>query len=299
MKQIGLAMHNHHDSYKYLPYARRTSAPQRSWAPDLLPFLEQANLVSNARFNLNANWYSGSATFSPPLTADGSTTWTNSTAPDSAADPNLATVQMPLSIFICPADPFPYRTQDKVDNPRKVGACGDYFVTDGVSANIVANGPLPTWTGGAQPGALSAFPNKVTFLAITDGTSSTILVGECAGREDVWRGRQRYAALADRTSSNCARAQGGAWATNDNVYAIGNGLNPWCGSVNPIIGPMPTPMKINASNESGYLYYSFHTGGASFCFADGSVRFLTESIDLFTLASLTTRRGGEVVGSLD
>jgi prepilin-type processing-associated H-X9-DG protein len=58
-------------------------------------------------------------------------------------------------------------------------------------------------------------------------------------------------------------------------------------------------MKMNASNESGYLYFSFHTGGANFCFADGSVRFLSESIDLYSLAALTTRAGNEVVGAID
>jgi prepilin-type processing-associated H-X9-DG protein len=54
-------------------------------------------------------------------------------------------------------------------------------------------------------------------------------------------------------------------------------------------------MKINNSNEWGHLYYSFHDGGAAFCFADGSVRFISESIPLATLAALTTRAGGEVV----
>jgi prepilin-type processing-associated H-X9-DG protein len=55
-------------------------------------------------------------------------------------------------------------------------------------------------------------------------------------------------------------------------------------------------MKINNSNEWGHLYYSFHDGGAVFAFADGSVRFLSDSISLGTLAALTTRAGGEVVG---
>jgi prepilin-type processing-associated H-X9-DG protein len=53
-------------------------------------------------------------------------------------------------------------------------------------------------------------------------------------------------------------------------------------------------MKINNSNEWGHLYYGFHTGGAVFALADGSVRFLTESTPLWNLAALTTRGGGEV-----
>ena len=40
---------------------------------------------------------------------------------------------------------------------------------------------------------------------------------------------------------------------------------------------------------------SFHPGGANFAFADGSVRFLSESTGLWTLAALTTRAGREAI----
>src|SRR5262245_45512353 len=65
--QTGLSMHNYHDAYKAVPYSKRTSLPQRSWAPDLLPFLEQANLVSNANFNLNENWWRSTTAAGAPI----------------------------------------------------------------------------------------------------------------------------------------------------------------------------------------------------------------------------------------
>ena len=95
------------------------------------------------------------------------------------------------------------------------------------------------------------------------------------------------------SSSTCARARGGAWATNDNPYEIGQRVS-WC-SAGPTAGGVPGPMKINNSNEYGHLYYSFHDCGAAFAFADGSVRFIAENVSLWTLASLTTRAGGELV----
>ena len=58
-------------------------------------------------------------------------------------------------------------------------------------------------------------------------------------------------------------------------------------------GPIPGPITINNSNEWGHCFYSFHTSGANFAFADGSVRFLSESTSLATLAALVTRAGGE------
>jgi len=98
-------------------------------------------------------------------------------------------------------------------------------------------------------------------------------------------------AAADQSNPQCARARGGAWATNDNPYSIG-GRASWCSS-GPTAGGIPGPMKINNSNEWGHLFYSFHDGGAVFAFGDGSVRLITEGVRLRTLAELVTRAGGE------
>lgn len=51
---------------------------------------------------------------------------------------------------------------------------------------------------------------RSTFAKISDGLSKTILLAECAGREDVWRERPRYPANANHAAGeNCALAQGG------------------------------------------------------------------------------------------
>jgi len=133
-------------------------------------------------------------------------------------------------------------------------------------------------------------PTKVT--SITDGTSNTILFAECAGREDVYRMGKLFAAAQTNPSlPNVARARGGAWATNDNPYEIGQRIQ-WPGAQGTL--PASVPMKINASNEWGFVFYSFHTGGANCAMADGSVRLLKDSTALAALAALCTRAGGEV-----
>lgn len=105
-------------------------------------------------------------------------------------------------------------------------------------------------------------------------------------------------ANATRNDPTCARARGGAWATNDNPYAIGQRIF-WCDSSATGESAIPGTMKINNSNEWGHLYYSFHEGGAQFAFADGSVRFISDRVALWVLASLTTRSGGEAISSAD
>ena len=54
------------------------------------------------------------------------------------------------------------------------------------------------------------------------------------------------------------------------------------------------PCAINCTNDREV--YSFHTGGVNACLADGSVRFIRQSIAAATWAGLYTRSGGEVPG---
>lgn len=276
LKQIALAMHGHENAIGYLPYSKRTSLPQRSWAPDVLPFLEQANMISGAYYDLNENWWRSTTAGGVPI-------------------PNSTTVQMHLSVFTCPSTPNAKRLQNKPEIPpeqNKIGACGDYFAIEGVNPAI--NNELPASlqfpAGSDLRGILrqqsEGYP---TFAAVTDGTSNTIMLGECAGREDVWRGRKMTAAAADKSLPNCARARGGAWATNDNPYDIGQRIE-WCSGAASI----PGTMKINNSNEWGHFFYSFHDGGACFAMGDGSVRFVSENVQLWTIAAICTRSGGEV-----
>jgi prepilin-type N-terminal cleavage/methylation domain-containing protein len=282
VKQITLAFHAHENTYGYLPYSKRAGTPQRSWAPDVLPFLEQASMVSDAAYNLNENWWRTTGQVAPNV---------------GAAIPNGTTVRNPLAVFQCPSTPTPNRLQQKKESPPeqdKVGACGDYFVPEGVSTAINAELPAAEQFPAAAnlKGALQPFPDRTTFASFTDGTSGTVLVAECAGREDVWRGRVVTPAAADQSNAQCARARGGAWATNDNPYSIG-GRATWCNG-GATAGGVPGPMKINNSNEWGHLFYSFHDGGAVCGLADGSVRFVADSVRLRTLAELVTRAGGEV-----
>ena len=287
IKQVVLALHNYESSNGKLPNSKRTEAQvivgvagARSWALDVFPYIEQGNMVGGSSgFNLAVNWWEQG---------------------DPVAETGIVMTQ--VKILQCPSSPNANRFQDKNDSPpRKKGACTDYFVPEG--ANVAINGELAALgqaplgaSAGELVGVMRPVPeSQTTMLMITDGTSNTILVGECAGREDVWRDGKMTAAMANKAVSNCARAQGGAWATNDNPYEIGQ-RKLWCNAgTNPnLAAAYAGPMRINATNEHSFLYYSFHSGVANFGMADGSVRTFSQAAPLRTLGAMTTRSGGEV-----
>src|SRR5262249_15725134 len=110
---------------------------------------------------------------------------------------------------------------------------------------------------------------------ITDGTSKTIAVAEDAGRPDVYvQGKATGAQVAMGTGS----------PDPDNGYSL-NGFQS-----NGVKGG---PLVINYTNDSEA--YSFHIGGAQFCFADGSAHFLRDTIDPLVFKALVTRAGNESI----
>lgn len=278
MKQLGLAFQNYLSAKKQFPlaYTLKSKPAQNNWAPAVLPFLEEQSLVTG--YDLTKDWW---------------------------VDPNRPIVQNQLPILQCPSTPDKNRIQDKPETnpPNKTGACGDYFAVAGVSANINlelntadqiptsmdrrgvlcwANDPLDP--NPPLPGPTANTKNRIAD--IIDGMSHSIMIGECGGREDVWRGRTKYPVAY--TGNPKVRARGGAWATTDNPYTIGE-RKPWDASFSTI----PGPISINNSNEWGHCFYSFHNGGANFLMADGSVQFFSESTSLALLAKLVTRAGSE------
>ncbi|MBM4010468.1 MAG: DUF1559 domain-containing protein, partial [Planctomycetes bacterium] len=307
LRQLPIAFHGYETARTMLPPLKRLFSgaitacepkmAHRSWAPDVLPFVEEAALM--ASYDPSRNWWENQDGSAPSSGTAG--------ALDDNPTGNRALARVMLPVMQCPSSQVPNRIQDKIDNPRKTGACGEYFLVAGTGTNFNAAAGLPAGTVAAGPGPTEEWKNcgaaatrpRCTMAKITDGLSKTILLAECAGREDVWRERTRYAANADQAAgAGCSRAQGGAWATNDNPYGFGEKATGWCTS-GPTAGAIPgTLMQVNGSNENGWLMYSFHAAGANLAMADGSVRLVTEDTAAQILGNLATRAGGEAV-SLD
>jgi prepilin-type N-terminal cleavage/methylation domain-containing protein len=139
---------------------------------------------------------------------------------------------------------------------------------------------------------------------ITDGTQTTILLAENAGRPDLWQHGVKVATAGQINSPPAvcftgwlpARGQGynggGCWA------CFGNGLNFILGSNFPGngAGDFNLACFFNCTNEQWQnAIYSFHPGTGGLAMCDGSVRFVSEDMDLVTFARLLTFRGHEPV----
>jgi prepilin-type N-terminal cleavage/methylation domain-containing protein/prepilin-type processing-associated H-X9-DG protein len=251
LKQIGLAFHNYENTYGAFPpaYDAIHSPPRgHAWGTYLLPYLEQENLYRQYDFDLLIS------------------------------DPgNLNVIQTQLKVMQCPSSPYPNRSYSYTYQQMTISAAsGDYGVTSGILGNYWSN-YVNTPTN-SRDGVLRN--NAYTQISqITDGTTNSILLGEYAGRDQLWRGRQ----LQDGSAGG-----GGGWGDFLNGECWINGsLFDGTGSTGPCI--------INCTNRRCAGYYSFHTGGVNMLMADGSGRFIKETIDNKTLCYLVTKAGGEVI----
>ena len=103
----------------------------------------------------------------------------------------------------------------------------------------------------------------MNLLGITDGTSNTLMIGESSHSFDVHTG---------------------GWAFPNYVHGT-------CAI--PLNYKDPGGTRSRWQNR--YSFYSYHPQGGNFAKADGSVTFISESINLATYRALATIRGGEVI----
>lgn len=130
---------------------------------------------------------------------------------------------------------------------------------------------------------------KNPILSIIDGTSNTTLYSEACGRTNQY--------LRSRTPFPYPNGTTGAiWADSDNRITV-TGTDPT--ATTPALSTASAgkgTCVMNCDNLNGDIY-SFHPGGANVCFADGSVRFIKETVDINVLAAMVTAGGGEVIPS--
>jgi prepilin-type N-terminal cleavage/methylation domain-containing protein/prepilin-type processing-associated H-X9-DG protein len=265
LKQLGLAMHSFANTNKdSLPpsyiYVTSPTPNAHAWGVYLLPHIEQTALFQ--QYNLNTIFVAGA---------------------------NANVIKTPVKTFQCPSNP----EQDKIYTcnaalasayslPQFQAASSDYHIVSGVMGSLwslVASGVANP----DRSGALTVNQNT-SLLAITDGTSNTILLGEISGKNDMW-------VKGKKTSTG--DQQGGGWGDpfSGENWLSGSDATGTISPGNSVVGV--TNSEPAGSTARGL--YSFHTNGANVLLSDGSVRFLSATVNPATVCYLITKANGEVI----
>lgn len=283
LKQMGLALHNYHDTHNTMPFSWMLSLSPTvnvsPWTIMILPYLDQAPLYNQWNSSVPA------INEAPALGA----------LPATAVTQNLAVIRTPLTVFQCPSSAAPTESNYTIGPPAApatlswTAARGDYSANSGIRADIatLAYTGYPGGTNRPRSGVLQEAPGGVSRLRdVTDGTSNTAVLGERTGSSNIYRKLQVDSTL----TALAGPANGGGWGD----FLVGEH---WVsGSLydgNP--GSNGGPCGINCNNIRSQNWHSFHTGGVHMLMADGAVRFFSENMSNLILASITTRQGGETV----
>jgi prepilin-type processing-associated H-X9-DG protein len=239
------------------------------WATFLLPYYEQDNL--RRAYDLTKNW----------------------------SDPaNLPITSQRIKVLECPSSPNPERLDGAPEN-NWVGtvAISDYAGIYGIDPRLTTLGLVDKVADGVV-----SKTQAVKFADIPDGLSNTLHITESAGKPNVWRAGKK---ITDASPTN--RVNGGAWSRPGSEIPLLAGSSTDGAT-------LPGPCAINCTNGEDILgqypnpyfgvdgtgqVYGFHTGGVNALFADGSVHFLNQNIDIRVFAHLVTRNGGEAVSGND
>ena len=272
LKQWGLAFHNYHDTNGKFPYFTRTAPNRQNWAPFVMPYLEQANLV--AGYNLNTHWYNA---------------------------PNLAVTQVQLPVFYCPSDRpgAMWKDQTNFDSAR-----ANYLVCYG---NVLFGGGAIGPGRGvfgctAIPNAAGNVftPYESQIVWVTDGTSNTLLMSEVIvarldnnqnGGGNWQNGDFRGHVWHDATMSSPSHGPNIFMTINPPNSTVPD--NALCGIVPNTDPLMPCTNGSTATRQNAAR--SRHSGGVNALMADGSLRFAANSTAPAAWQAMGTMDSGDIV----
>jgi prepilin-type processing-associated H-X9-DG protein/prepilin-type N-terminal cleavage/methylation domain-containing protein len=282
LKQIGIAMHNHHDTHRVFPPGSEwkvhpdyptIAAMLFRWSSHarITPFIEQYAIYQGLDMDMPLYGHDGT---------------TNVTGFGVHPDNQQAVAQM-VATFLCPSDRG--RQLDPAFGSINYMACYGSGAANGATSD--ADGVLFT-------------NSRMRFADILDGTSNTAmfsesLIGPGGDFQNppfdnplelvLWvsgGGPTRPSEAGCASPAFAFATRGERWVDGAALYS---GYNHWYG---------PNADQPDCMGRSGIwkAARSRHPGGVNVLFCDGSVRFVGETIELATWRALGSRNGGEVVG---
>jgi prepilin-type N-terminal cleavage/methylation domain-containing protein/prepilin-type processing-associated H-X9-DG protein len=262
LRQLALAAHNYHGDHGQFPTGARLSVDGGGRPTggtnvwvELLPYIEQDNLYKKWDRDDNRNNVGGT---------------------------NALSAQV-IKILLCPSDSLPEPVSQFTAGSIPTWAWGFY----GMSSYGGNAGKRSVLAARMTQDGIFFIGSNVRIADITDGTSTTFLFGERFHHDpnfdrqqpDVWPGASPLTGI-------------GKWGYVADARA---NANVTLSTPVPINYRVPSGGDFSTVEDRACAFGSGHGRGANFAFADGSVRFLSESTPLLTLQALSTRADGEVV----
>jgi prepilin-type N-terminal cleavage/methylation domain-containing protein/prepilin-type processing-associated H-X9-DG protein len=300
LRQLGLALHQYHDSAKTFPPGMTATGDDLQYGGssgfvNLARYLEQTNWAE--QWNTTQPWYQGN---------------------------NFNLVSHPVKVFYCPTN----RSDGTIDltfltasagMPLPSPAAVDYLLCKGSNAALCKNSQVPKRARGVFD-----VNSRTRITDILDGPSNTILVGEGAGGNSHYGIRHYWPDTEPATDLFPGQpdAIDQAWASGplatqtlkSNGFLFGScmGVTAMRGGVDSMPFDEPinrTPVLASLDNNNNCTnsgtdpgtydtlggFRSMHPGGCNFLFADGSVHFLKDTINADTYRALSTITGSDPV----
>jgi prepilin-type N-terminal cleavage/methylation domain-containing protein/prepilin-type processing-associated H-X9-DG protein len=267
LKQIGLALHNYHDSYGYFPSghqlrggnATTNGGYYANWAILILPYVEQGplyQLYDQTKLNSDPVNKTVRETFVPVYSCPSDINANKVLTPETSADTSR------------PFMTGSYRGMSGV-SATGFDQWAGYEVAE-IQTNL-AKGPGLRGIFHTDGDVCKLAPERITN--VTDGTSNTLMVGE--------------------RSTRTHNTRGTFWADAFNLYSLSGAFNQSATLLNDYdaCGAIASDIA-----QCKYGWGSFHTGLINFVFADGSVRGIKTTIDMKLFCGLATIANNEVVG---
>lgn len=278
LKQIGLALQNFHAANERFPQGTLSSAPDgstgtytHSWWVQVIPYIEQVQMYEKFDQNGSTN---GSK----------NTGWGNTNNLDAVANIELA-------VLLCPSTTLP-KTSGSWDSAKKTPQTNYVGISGSVNHSTAA-----TWSHSGYSandivsrGGVLPHDRKKRIDDIRDGTTNTIAVGE----------QSDWCVDASMTRNDC-RSTGGSFhygffrdgnARLYNVTTVRHPINTKTSTAAGVSGSGAWQLNNNPLQAA-------HTGGALAAMADGSVQFLSESLDINVLFNLSDIDDGQIIPPLN
>lgn len=275
LKQLGIAMHNYHDTHSVFPYGVLPGEggfilhARDCWFHRILPYIDQQNLYNI--YEADPSYY----VFYTPQSIHGKV----------------------VSTLMCASDPnSPGFGASGVDT----GFQGNYAVCSGVGAGSTmdATGFITVTdreTVAADPGGLFGYASRRGMRDCTDGSSNILLFSEGIIRGNVpvgaWGELGGYWGGAPHGSYSFSTAEVPNTSVADRVYLCK--LNSLPGA--PKGAPCESGSTLGLGGRWNFAR-SYHIGGVQVTMADGSVRFISDNIDRQTWMKLGKRNDGQTLG---